>query len=171
MNYHKASISWCLFLLYRLSSFWKYLEAEVPLKKQHLILLDYPVRQKEPWLISWFIDESSRGWESWEYSTCQSLKGWKLAKLSFSIYRLRNQGPEMSSDLPTVTQSVGGRVRTKICFQSSALLVMGFPHSSVGKEPACNAGDPGSIPQSGRSTGEGTGYPLQYSWASLWLSW
>ena len=40
-------------------------------------------------------------------------------------------------------------------------------HSSVGKESACNAGDPGSIPGSGRSPGEGIGYPLQYSWASL----
>ena len=44
---------------------------------------------------------------------------------------------------------------------------MGFPHSSVGKESACNAGDPSSIPGSGRSAGEGRGYPLQYSWASL----
>ena len=44
---------------------------------------------------------------------------------------------------------------------------MGFPDSSVGKEPACNAGDPGSISESGRSAGEGIGYPLQYSWASL----
>ena len=43
----------------------------------------------------------------------------------------------------------------------------GFPDSSVGKEAACHAGDPGSIPGSGRSPGEGTGYPLQYSWASL----
>ena len=40
-------------------------------------------------------------------------------------------------------------------------------HSSVGKESACNARDPGSIPGSGRSTGEGIGYPLQYYWASL----
>ena len=48
---------------------------------------------------------------------------------------------------------------------------MGFPDSSVGKESACNAGDPDSIPGLGRSTGEGIGYPLQYSWASLWLSW
>ena len=31
----------------------------------------------------------------------------------------------------------------------------------------CNAGNPGSIPGSGRSAGEGIGYPLQYSWASL----
>ena len=44
---------------------------------------------------------------------------------------------------------------------------MGFPGSSAGKESACNAGDPGSIPGSGRSHGEGEGYPLQYSWAPL----
>ena len=44
---------------------------------------------------------------------------------------------------------------------------MGFPHSSLGKESACNAGDPGSIPGLGRSSGEGIGDPLQYSWASL----
>ena len=43
----------------------------------------------------------------------------------------------------------------------------GFPDSSVGKESACNAGDPGLTPGSGRSAGEGIGYPLQYSWASL----
>ena len=35
---------------------------------------------------------------------------------------------------------------------------------TVSKESACNAGDPGLIPRSGRSTGEGIGYPLQYSW-------
>ena len=44
---------------------------------------------------------------------------------------------------------------------------MGFPNSSVGNESAGNAGDPTSIPGSGRSAGEGIGYPLQYSWASL----
>ena len=38
---------------------------------------------------------------------------------------------------------------------------MGFPGSSAGEESACNAGDASSIP------GEGIGYPLQYSWASL----
>ena len=44
---------------------------------------------------------------------------------------------------------------------------MGFPGSSVGNESACNAGDLGSIPGSGRSVVKGIGYPLQYSWASL----
>ena len=43
----------------------------------------------------------------------------------------------------------------------------GLPRGSVGKESAWNAGDPSLIPGSGRSTGEGIGYPLQYSWASL----
>ena len=40
---------------------------------------------------------------------------------------------------------------------------IGFPHSSVGKEFSCNAGDLGSIPGLGRSPGEGKGHPLQYS--------
>ena len=44
---------------------------------------------------------------------------------------------------------------------------MGFPDSSACKESASNAGDPSSIPGSGRSAGEGIGYLLQYSWASL----
>ena len=42
-----------------------------------------------------------------------------------------------------------------------------FSGSSAGKESACNAGDPDWISGSGRSTGEGIGYPLLYSWASL----
>ena len=52
-------------------------------------------------------------------------------------------------------------------FFFSFVKVLGFPDSSAGKESACNAGDPGSIPGLGRSTGEGIGYPLQYSWSSF----
>ena len=44
-----------------------------------------------------------------------------------------------------------------------------FPDSSVGKELACNAGDPSLIPASGRSAGEGVGDPLQLG-LPLWLS-
>ena len=44
---------------------------------------------------------------------------------------------------------------------------MGFSDSSVGKESACNAGDPALIPGLRRPTGEGIGHPLQYSWVSL----
>ena len=43
------------------------------------------------------------------------------------------------------------------------LLTLGFPGGSDGKASACNAGDPGSIPGSGRSPGEGNGNPLQHS--------
>ena len=44
---------------------------------------------------------------------------------------------------------------------------MGLLDSSAGKESTCNAGDPGSIPGLGSSPGEGIGYSLQFSWASL----
>ena len=44
---------------------------------------------------------------------------------------------------------------------------MGFPGKSACKESACNAGDPSSFPELGRSPGAGIGCPLQYSWASL----
>ena len=50
---------------------------------------------------------------------------------------------------------------------SSRIHWRGFPDSSVGKESTCNAGDPGSIPGSGISAGEGIGYPLQRFGASL----
>ena len=48
---------------------------------------------------------------------------------------------------------------------------LSFPGGSTGKESTCNAGDLGSVPELGRSLGEGNSYPLQYSWASLvaWL--
>ena len=50
----------------------------------------------------------------------------------------------------------------------SRIYFISYPtSSSAGKESACNVGDPGSILGLGRSPGEGIGYPLQYSWASL----
>ena len=50
---------------------------------------------------------------------------------------------------------------------SGRIGVRAHPGSSAGKESACSAGDPGSIPGLGRSAGEGTGHPLQEAWASL----
>ena len=47
--------------------------------------------------------------------------------------------------------------------QVGLAFLLPFPHSLVGKESACSAGDLGSIPGSGRSPGEGNGNPLQYS--------
>ena len=51
-----------------------------------------------------------------------------------------------------VVDVTGDRSKVQCC--------KGFPHSSVGKESACHAGDPGLIPGLGRSAGEGIGYPL-----------
>ena len=50
-------------------------------------------------------------------------------------------------------------------------MTMGFPGGSDGKESACNARDVGSIPGSGRSPGEGNGYPLQYSCLDNSMDW
>ena len=46
---------------------------------------------------------------------------------------------------------------------NQGLTSRGFPDSSVGKESTCKAADPGSIPGLGRYTGDGIGYPFQYS--------
>ena len=56
-----------------------------------------------------------------------------------------------------------GDIFLKIYFKFNFCLYCGsFPDSSVGKESTCDAGDPGLIPGSGRSTGEGIGYPFQF---------
>ena len=52
-------------------------------------------------------------------------------------------------------------------FLAKSQIKLGSPGSSVGREFSCIARDPSSIPRSERSSGEGIGYPLQYSWASL----
>ena len=49
-----------------------------------------------------------------------------------------------------------------VCRRELQEMKMSFPHSTVGKEYACNAGDPGLIPGSERSFGKGNGNPLQY---------
>ena len=56
---------------------------------------------------------------------------------------------------------------TRVARKGMCLVLWGVPGGSAGKESSRNAGDSGSISGSGRFTGEGTVYPLQYSWASL----
>ena len=69
------------------------------------------------------------------------------------------------------SQYLGNILHSSQCFLSSFSSyfqkIWGFPNSSVGKESGCNAKDPSSILGSEKSAGEGTGYPLQYSWASF----
>ena len=75
----------------------------------------------------------------------------------------------LASCMSLVCSRVGGQPKKEIVQSCPTLCnpMEGFPDNSVGKESIFNAGDPSLIPGSGRSTGEGIGYPLQYSWASL----
>ena len=105
-------------------------------------------------------------WARWDQRLCEiSLR---------TIQRLTHhprprEAPRTSEALDSSCQycgSWGSRLRIKLPLQRAADLNMppvGFPDGSDGQESACNAGDPGSIPGSGRSPGEGNGNPLQYS--------
>ena len=61
---------------------------------------------------------------------------------------------------------VGSRLNSNHCLWEDVTCVR-FPGISAGKESACNAGDPGSIPGLGSSPGQGISYPPQYSRASM----
>ena len=67
----------------------------------------------------------------------------------------------------TQVSHIAGGFFTSWATREAPIFDINFPDSSVGKESACNAWDPGSIPGLGRSAREGIGYPLQCSWASL----
>ena len=77
--------------------------------------------------------------------------------------------PSPSSEAMWVLTCTFASIELAVILRPWGLLVAtwGFPSSSAGEESACNGGDPGSIPGSGRSAGEGIGYPLKSSWASL----
>ena len=62
-----------------------------------------------------------------------------------------------------LTEEKGSRHLNSICFLIILYIYTRFPGGSAGKESACNAGDQGSIPGSGRSPGEEHGNPLQYA--------
>ena len=68
---------------------------------------------------------------------------------------------------PSCVIDFNNKVWESVKFGSQYVTYWEFPDSSVGKESACNAGEPSSVPGLGRSPREGIGYPLQYSWASL----
>ena len=61
-----------------------------------------------------------------------------------------------------VISSLQQKGKSNSCF-TYYTYIEGFPGGSDSKESCCNSGDQGSIPRSGRSPGEGNGYPLQYS--------
>ena len=75
--------------------------------------------------------------------------------------------PRACSNSCPLNQWCHPTISSSVISSPPAFNIYGFPDSSIGKNSACNAGNPGSTPGSGRSTGEEIGYPLQYSWASL----
>ena len=93
-----------------------------------------------------------------------SLKSSILWRSAFFIFQLSHSYMTTGKTIALTGQNLVGKVMFLLFNMLSSL---GFHQNSVGKESTCNAGDPGLIPGSGRSPGEGIGYPLQYSWASL----
>ena len=84
-------------------------------------------------------------------------KNFKSGFLSISSFYMRKQRLRRAS--PRSNKRL--KIQDQVCLTSE--LTLGFPSGSDGKESACNAGDSGSIPGSGRAPGEGNGNPLQYS--------
>ena len=84
-----------------------------------------------------------------------------------SVLAWRIPGTGERGGLPSMGSHRVGHNWSDLAAAAAACLHKGFSGSSVGIRFACSAGDPGSIPQLRRSPGEGIGYPLQYSWASL----
>ena len=84
----------------------------------------------------------------------------------FESVTLRKALSRGGSSAPQGFSSVTGTL-PPVFLSPPNCLPLGFLHSSVGKESTCSAGDPSLIPGSGRSPGEGIGYPLQYSWVFL----
>ena len=97
-----------------------------------------------------------------------AIKPWGSNLTSLPVKQRRL--PLLTASLQTFTQKKAyertGTLQVLLLVLVSPTLLLSH-HSSLGKESACNAGDPGSIPGLGRSPGEGTGCPLQYSLSSL----
>ena len=83
---------------------------------------------------------------------------------SWSLLKLIPSSLRSTEQLLNKTESFFKVLLLAHIFGKPYLDTLGFPGGSAGKESACRAGDPGSIPGSGRSPGEGLGYPLHLAW-------
>ena len=104
-------------------------------------------------------------WETWIRSMVQKDPTCHRSTKLVHLQQMKPVYPKVSMlqhQKPLHWEACAPQWENRLC--SSQL---GFPDSLVGKESPCNAGDPGSIPGSGKSTREGIGYTLQYSWDSL----
>ena len=114
-------------------------------------------REKALWLLLLYVFSST-----W---ACPMQIGFSQECCLFCLFCLKSS--LWSSDLPcllaTAILDSFSLFYLPNTWKSTKFLNLGFPHSSVGKESAYNAGELGLIPGSGRSPGEGNGNPLQYS--------
>ena len=126
--------------------------------------------------ISYFFFNSSHFNHCWSSKRCEVVKNWRKHATQFQTFSneviCNHRKPYVVSNYGKCSHflRVHHGLQWALHPLSHLILILehlGFPGSSASKESACNAGDPSSIPGSGRSTGEGIGYPLQYSWAFL----
>ena len=97
-----------------------------------------------------------------DYSVHGNLQARILEWVAFSFPR-RSSQPRDWTQVSCIAGRFLSHILNKRIFLLGNFLRLDFPHSSVGKESACNAGDPGLIPGSGRSFGERNGNPFQCS--------
>ena len=118
----------------------------------------------EGFSLQWLLSLQSTG-----ILAMQAQELWHLGLVLHDMWNLPRPGIKL------VSPTLAGRFLTSwppwMPPSFNAGSIWGFPDSSVDRESTCNVGDPGSIPGSGRSAGDGRGYPLQCSWTFLWLSW
>ena len=104
---------------------------------------------------------------TWNSSNSKTYNNFSWLHLSSDQFKPGTVWVTLHTLFPILTKSSGWADDMLILKPYSYLDLKLEPGSSAGKESTCNAGDPSSIPELGRSPGEGIGYPLQYSWTSL----
>ena len=110
---------------------------------------------RPPYFIRWIKMEKA----DWKGQRLETLDwGWTRMDKPEMLWKCRMRGQMSCCHLVS---------KSSLTFCDTMNCMWSFPDSSVGKESACNAGDSSLIPGWGRVTREGTGYSLQYSWASL----
>ena len=141
-------------------------EMELLLKVTFKVSATSPGSQQLEQILSWvfhalFPPCSYQGWISSHCNLIRVFSGFPVFNFCccccFSVAKL----------CPTLCDFMAAACQASLSFTiSQNMLKLLSPGSSIGKESACNAGDPIWIPGLGRSTGEGIGYALQYAWAS-----
>ena len=118
-----------------------------------------------------FLPKKSQGWSPSEWIGWISLQSKGLSRVfsnpTVQKHQFFSELRELVMDKEAWRAAIRGVEKNRIQLSDWSDLIWswlwGFPSSSDGKESACNAGDLGLIPRSGRSPGEGNGNPLQYS--------